>query len=92
MQQRKTRNLGATSLRQKRRRGDPMNTYDTLPVPLRNWLAQAVLPWSPASAKRVWNRARTKGCSVEETLQSLAQAETQTLARDRYTFPAHITH
>lgn len=59
-----------------------MHAYDALPGPLRHWLAQAALPWSPASARRVWTRARAKGASVEDALRSLARAEMKTLARD----------
>lgn len=33
-----------------------MQTYDNLPQPLRRWLAQACLPWSPSSALKIWNR------------------------------------
>ncbi|WP_432816965.1 DUF6525 family protein [Sulfitobacter sp. JB4-11] len=78
-----TRNLGATSLHRKRRAADPMGSYDALPAPLRNWLAQATLPWSPSSARRVWNRACATGRSTEDTLSLLSQAEARTLARDR---------
>ena len=91
MRIRKTRNFGATTLRVKRRASDPMKTYDALPEPLRHWLAQAALPWSPSSAKKVWNRARANGCCVEETLKSLSQAEMRMLARDKYTSPTHTT-
>ncbi len=84
MHNRTSRNIGATSLRGKRRNGNPMQAYDALPSPLRQWLAQAALPWSPASVKRVWTRARAKGQSVEHALQTLALAETKTLARDTY--------
>ncbi|MEP1793058.1 DUF6525 family protein [Parasphingorhabdus sp.] len=82
MHKRKPHNLGETSLRGRRRTGDPMAAYDALPVPLRIWLSQAALPWSPASAKRVWTRARAKGLGVEGAIQSLSQAEMKTLARD----------
>ncbi len=34
-----------------------MRAYDALPPELRQWLAAACLPWSPASAKRIWIRA-----------------------------------
>ncbi|WP_189371292.1 DUF6525 family protein [Tateyamaria omphalii] len=78
-----TRNLGQTSLRGKRRSGDPMRTYDALPAPLRLWLSQAVLPWSPISARRIWNKSHAKGQSVEETLSSLSRAEARMLARDK---------
>ena len=83
-----TRNLGECSLRRTRRSGDPMALYDGLPAPLRQWLAQAVLPWSPASARRIWTKARAKGLSPEETLQSLSRAEARTLARDKTSFMA----
>ena len=77
------RNLGACSLRRKRRSGDPMATYDSLPAPLRQWLAQAALPWSPTSAKKIWLKSQARGYSPEKALQALNRAEAQTLARDR---------
>lgn len=77
------RNLGQTSLRRKRRSGDPMNVYDGLPAPLRQWMAQAALPWSPTSVQRIWSKSQAKGLSEEEALSSLSQAEARTLARDR---------
>ena len=78
------RNLGQTSLRQRRRCGDPMAIYDALPAPLRRWLSEAALPWSPTSAHRIWMRSRAKGLSPEEALASLGQAEARTLARDKH--------
>ncbi|WP_240643690.1 DUF6525 family protein, partial [Paracoccus siganidrum] len=48
------RNL-VTSLR-RRRRPCPIEEYDRLPPELRNWLAQAALPWSPHSALRLWRK------------------------------------
>ncbi|WP_424832779.1 DUF6525 family protein [Ruegeria sp.] len=33
-----------------------MQTYDALPRPLRQWLAQACLPWSPTSALKIWKQ------------------------------------
>lgn len=77
-------NLGATSLRRKRRSNDPMRSYDALPAPLRRWLSQAALPWSPVSAQKIWARARARGLSDDEALALLAQAETSTLARDKH--------
>jgi len=84
------RNLGATSLRMRRRKGDPMQTYDALPDPLRQWLAQARLPWSPLSAKRIWLRALANGHSIESALQTLSRAETKTLARDKHALENQI--
>ncbi|WP_299747076.1 DUF6525 family protein [uncultured Tateyamaria sp.] len=87
-----TRNLGQTSLRGKRRLTDPMRTYDSLPAPLRQWLSQAVLPWSPTSARRIWNKAHARGHSVEETLYSLSQVEARMLTRDKYATQHGITN
>ncbi|SEO03381.1 hypothetical protein SAMN05216227_104114 [Pseudorhodobacter antarcticus] len=78
------RNLGKTSLRRKKREGNPMHSYDALPAPLRHWLSQAALPWSPASAQRVWAKASAKGLGAQDALQALSRAENRTLARDRY--------
>lgn len=61
-----------------------MKTFDDLPSPLRQWVAQAALPWSPTSVRRIWTNSRAKGLSVEEALVSLGQAEAKTLARDQY--------
>ncbi len=76
-------NLGQSSLRRKRRTGDHMAAFDGLPAPLRQWLSEAALPWSPASVRRIWAKSRAKGLSPEETLLTLSRAEMQTLARDR---------
>jgi hypothetical protein len=46
-----------TSLRRKKRTGNPMADYDRLPSDLRGWLSQAALPWSPRSVFRVWRSA-----------------------------------
>ena len=76
-------NLGQSSLRRKRRSGDPMDAFDGLPPPVRQWVAQAALPWSPASVRRIWSKSRARGLSAEEALLSLNDAEAKTLARDR---------
>ena len=71
----------ATSLR-RRRRADPMRHYDGLPAELRRWLAQAALPWSPASARTLWHRAlRETGCPCA-ACDRLDAAEARLLARD----------
>lgn len=77
-------NLGQSSLRRKRRSSDPMLEYDSLPAPLRQWLSEAALPWSPSSVRRIWSKSKAKGLTTEETLLSLNQAEARTLARDRH--------
>lgn len=79
-----SRNLGQSSLRRKRRSGDPMPAYDGLPAPLRQWLSAAALPWSPTSARRLWFKLRSKGLTQEEMVASLSEVEARTLARDRH--------
>jgi len=54
------RNL-RSDLKRRRRQISPMQTYDALPQPLRQWLAQACLPWSPTSALKIWKQ--TDGCT-----------------------------
>lgn len=77
-----TRNLGATTLRKRYRTGNPMHTYDKLPQPLRLWLADAALPWSPKSCKRIWDKARRDGLSTDDAIKTLSAAEQRALARD----------
>ncbi|MBF9041993.1 hypothetical protein HKCCE4037_01530 [Rhodobacterales bacterium HKCCE4037] len=78
-----TGNLGETGLRRRRRAADPMEAFDALPQPLRGWLCEAALPWSPASARRIWGKARADGLSEDEVIERLARAEAKTLERDR---------
>ena len=75
-------NLGETRLARRRARRDPMRAFDGLPAPLRRWLADAALPWSPASCRRIWQRARARGEPVEAILARLDRAEALTLSRD----------
>ncbi len=57
-----------------------MVAYDRLPPELRRWLADAALPWNPASALRLWQRALRDRCDLKS---ALARLERATLARDR---------
>jgi hypothetical protein len=79
-----TGNLGSTALKRHRRKADPMMTYDRLPQPLRSWLAGAALPWSPKSCKRIWEKARSNGLSVDDAIAALTEAERKTLSRDTH--------
>jgi len=74
-------NLGATSLRRRARPGNPMRSFDALPAPLRRWIAQARMPWSPTSCLRIWRKAQARGESVEQILARLDRAEERTLAK-----------
>jgi len=68
-------NLGRTSLRRRHRATDPMRAYDALPRPLRRWLAEACLPWSPASCRRIWLGARSRGETMDTVLARLDRAQ-----------------
>ncbi len=81
---RQASNRGATSLRKRRRNEDPMQAFDVLPAPVRAWLSQAALPWSPASCRKIVQQAQARGEGVEEVLARLDRAQQSTLARDSY--------
>ncbi len=70
-----------TSLRQ-RRVQTPMASYDSLPPPLRRWLATAALPWSAPSALRIWNRAMAECACPNHAHACLCAAERRRLAKD----------
>jgi hypothetical protein len=56
-----------------------MREFDRLPPALRQWLAQAHLPWSTRSVRRIWLRHHL---DTTEALRFLERAERATLARD----------
>ncbi|GGC02334.1 hypothetical protein GCM10011363_18650 [Marivita lacus] len=75
-------NRGTTSLKLKRRAGNPMRDYDGLPCELRNWLATAVLPWRPASARRVFDRAMARTADPAHALDELDRLQARLVAKD----------
>lgn len=79
------RNLGQTTLKPRQRTVDPMTTYDALPPVLRRWLAEATLPWSPASCRRIWFAALARGDGEVAAIARLDRAQRKTLSRDRLT-------
>jgi len=67
----------------RRRPARGMDAYDRLPAPLRGWLAQAALPWSVRSVRRLWRRAVARsGGDVAQALARLDAAEARRLARE----------
>ena len=74
------RNLN-TALRRQRCQA-PMAAFDRLPSELRDWLQQAALPWSAASALRLWRRALAETGDPMAARARLARAEARMLARD----------
>lgn len=75
-----THNLAAPRLRW--RRADQMRDHDALPQPLRAWAAQAALPWSARSLRRIWDRAVAASGSGDAALSRLSALEAATLAHD----------
>ena len=80
---RRSGNAGATSIKRRRRAEDPMRAYDRLPGPLRAWLAQAVLPWSPGSCLRIWRNGVRTGLAPAEIVTRLDRLEAAALERER---------
>ncbi|MEM1343975.1 MAG: DUF6525 family protein [Pseudomonadota bacterium] len=75
-------NLGASSLRRRRRNGDVMREFDRLPADLRCWLAHAILPWAPRSVRRSFSRALAKTGDRSLALAELDRIESKLVARD----------
>ena len=63
-----------TDLKLSRAVRDNMAAYDALPPPLRRWLADAKLQWSPASARRAWRRALWRSWGREARALELMDA------------------
>ncbi len=76
------RNLGQTKLRKRRRREDPMREFDRLPPVLREWLANAALPWRPRSVLRAYNTALARTGDRRQALDELGRLETAQLAKE----------
>ena len=75
-----TRNLASPRLRW--RQADPMRDHDLLPQPLRAWAAQAALPWSARSLRRIWDRSLATTGSDDAALRRLAALEAAALAKE----------
>ena len=72
-----------TGLARRRRAADPMAEFDQLPPVLRGWLAEAALPWSARSVRRVYTRALAEnGGDEAAALARLSAVEQQRLTRD----------
>nr|WP_256386762.1 DUF6525 family protein [Ruegeria sp. EL01] len=77
---RTARNL-RSNLKRRKRQGRTMHAYDRLPSTLRHWLAEACLPWSPASALKIWEKAGGDR-NPEAALARLDTIERSMLRRD----------
>ena len=74
-------NRGQTNLKLKRRAEDPMRAFDALPAPVRRWLSQATLPWSPASCRKILRAAQARGEDMQQVVARLELAERRTLEK-----------
>ncbi len=75
-------NLGKTSIQRRRQKGNSMQKFDALPAPLRKWLSEAVLPWSPTSVYRIWRNLTSQGINSNEALKFISKAEKRTLSKE----------
>lgn len=76
------RNVRST-LKRRTQSCSPMSAYDRLPLDLRNWLAQAALPWSARSAYRLWRKLyRMYDGDIHEVRSELTRIERKRLSRD----------
>lgn len=72
----------ASSLR-RRAAPNPMAEFDALPPEVRGWIAEAVLPWSARSVRRLWREAMAQaGGDAAAARARLDQAQARLIARD----------
>ena len=76
------RNVGETKLRKRLRQSDPMSDFDKLPIILRKWLNQAVLPWGPKSVLRVYKKAFLRTGDPTLALADLDRVQKGKLSKD----------
>ncbi|WP_245298753.1 DUF6525 family protein [Pseudotabrizicola sediminis] len=74
------RNL--TSPRARWRSSNAMAAHDRLPAPLRAWAAEAALPWSATSLRKLWSRALQETSCPDAALARLSAAERASLRRE----------
>lgn len=76
------RNSGTTSLKRRRRPGNPMQDYDLLPTELRTWIATADLPWGAQSVRRAYENAVARTGCKSEALSELDALQARLMAKD----------
>lgn len=75
-------NLGNTKLKTRRRQSNALHEFDCLPKQLREWLRNAVLPWTPSSVQRVYKRAITDTGDINFALGELERLQEYQLSKD----------
>jgi len=78
-----SRNLGKTRLKRRRRAEDPMREFDRLPPALRQWLANAALPWRPKSVRRAYEKSLSRTGDPALALAELDRLQQARLDQDR---------
>ena len=79
-------NLGDTKLKTRRRQSNALREFDCLPRQLREWLRNAVFPWAPSSAKRVYKRAITDTGDVNFAIAELERLQEHQLSKHKIRF------
>ena len=76
------KNLGATTLKSRKRSGNPMQDYDNLPPELRQWLSEAALPWRPKSVRHAYQKAIARTGDPQSALAELNRLQQVLVSKD----------
>ena len=76
-------NRGNTNLRIRRRKSNSFQEFDSLPKQLREWLRNAVLPWSSRSVQRVYQRVIETTGDISFAIAELERLQELQLAKDK---------
>ena len=77
-----SRNLGATTLKRRRRPSNMMSEFDRLPAELRGWVATAMLPWRPQSVRRAYDKALKHTQDRSKALEELDRLQQRRMTHD----------
>ncbi len=77
-----SRNLGATTLKRRRRPKNAMSEFDRLPAELRGWVATAILPWRPQSVRRAYDKALKQTRDASKALEELDRLQEHRISQD----------
>jgi len=75
-------NRGTTTLRSRRRAGNPMREYDRLPRELRRWVAEAIMPWRAGSVEVAYKKALKRTGRPDLALRELDRIQRSMVAKD----------
>ena len=75
-------NKGRTTLKRKKRAGNPMTEYDQLPPILRQWVADGILPWRAKSVQNAYEKALLRTGDETEAIKALNSLQSTLVAKD----------